>query len=148
MILDHLDNANTYIDLHPDFAAAFALLRRTDLTSLPEGRHDLNDGDSYAWIAKGPGRTPDEASIETHDQFIDIQYVVDGVDHMGWKARTALGPANEASDPDKDLAFYDDEPTVWTDVTPGMFAIYFPGDGHLPTISDGFLHKIILKIKI
>jgi len=148
MILDRLENADIYANLHPAFAAAFALLRREDLASLPEGRHEI-DGDAvYAWISKDPGRKANEASIETHDKYIDIQYVIDGVDSMGWKARKDLGPKTEESDEAKDLAFYEDTPTVWTDVTPGMFTIYFPGDAHLPAISDGMLHKVVVKIQI
>lgn len=148
MILDTLENADLYVNLHPAFAAAFALLRREDLASLPEGRHDIDGDASYAWVAKGPGRKADEAAIETHDTHIDIQYVVEGVDTMGWKARKDLGPKTAESDDAKDLAFYEDAPTVCADVTPGMFAIFFPEDAHLPTISDGMLHKVIVKIEI
>lgn len=52
MILDTLENADLYANLHPAFAAAFALLRREDLASLPEGRHDIDGDASYAWVAK------------------------------------------------------------------------------------------------
>ena len=146
MILDHIDNADTYADIHPAFAEAFAVLRRDDLSQLPEGRFAIGDG-LYGVVAKGPGRKPDQAQIETHDKYIDIQYVIDGVDTMGWKARNDLGAA-EKIDSDGDVAFYGDTPTVWTEAAPGMFAIYFPEDGHLPMIAEGSLHKVIIKVRI
>jgi YhcH/YjgK/YiaL family protein len=109
MILDVLDNADRYADLNPRFAAAFAFLRRQDLSELPVGRIDLADG-LYAVVAKGPGRKPEDALIETHDQYIDLAYVISGTDVIGWKARRDLGPAIEAPDPRADVAFYRTSP--------------------------------------
>ncbi|BCS86782.1 YhcH/YjgK/YiaL family protein [Pseudodesulfovibrio sediminis] len=148
MILDVLDNCDRYAALNPHFTTAFAFLKRQDLAKLPEGQHEV-DGDAvYAVVAKGPGRAPEDARIETHDHYIDIQYVISGTDSMGWKARKSLGAPTDASDPRADVAFYEDAPTIWTAVTPGMFAIYFPEDGHLPMISDGELHKVIMKVAV
>lgn len=148
MILDVLDNCDTYAGLNPHFATAFAFLRRPDLAELPEGRHEVDGNNVYAVVAKGAGRRPEDALIETHDASIDIQLVLDGTDRMGWKPRKALGPKTEASDPRKDVAFYKDSPMAWTKVTPGMFAIYFPEDAHMPMISDGGLHKVIMKVAV
>ncbi|WP_316901310.1 YhcH/YjgK/YiaL family protein [Pseudodesulfovibrio indicus] len=147
MIIDILDNADLYADLNPRFPAAFAFLRRPDLAELPTGRHDLEDG-LYAMIAKGPGRKVEDALIETHDQYIDLAYTIGGTDRIGWKARRDLGPAVEAPDPRGDVAFYRDAPTHWSEVGPGMIAIYFPQDAHMPFISEEELHKIVVKIRV
>jgi len=148
MILDTLENADRYASLHPNFARAFAFLRRTDLADLPVGRVEI-DGDAlFAFIAMGHGRKPDEGQIETHDNYIDIQFVIEGTDSIGWKARTDLGAPNAASRPADDVAFYDDAPTAWSPIKPGTFGVYFPEDGHLPMISDGHLHKAIVKVAI
>lgn len=147
MILDILDNADRYAGLNPHFPAAFAFLRRADLADLPAGRIDLEDG-LYAIVAKGPGRRPADALIETHDRYIDLAYVISGTDSIGWKARRDLDPAVEAPDPRSDVAFYPDRPTHWTDVAPGMIAAYFPEDAHMPMISTGEIHKIIMKVRV
>lgn len=148
MILDVLDNCDAYASLNPHFTKAFAFLRRADLADLAEGRHEVDGDNVYAVVAKGLGRSPEEALIETHDHYIDIQFVLQGSDTMGWKSRKALGPKTDASDPRSDVAFYEDAPTVWTDVTSGMFAIYFPEDAHMPMISEGELHKVIMKVAV
>ncbi|MBG0791697.1 MAG: YhcH/YjgK/YiaL family protein [Desulfovibrionaceae bacterium] len=148
MILDTLDNANAYAALNPHFKTAFAFLRRAELAELAEGRHEVDGDNVYAVVAKGRGRKPEDALIETHDRYIDIQYVLDGTDTMGFKPRRDLGPATDASDPRSDAAFYADAPTTWCAVTPGMLAIFFPEDGHLPMISDGELHKVIVKVAV
>ncbi len=148
MILDCLDNAEAYVDLNPLFMAAFKFLRRANLADLPEGRHEV-DGDAvYAPVAKGPGRKPEDALMETHDEYIDIQYVIEGVDNIGWKARKTLGKPNQRSDSHGDVEFYNDTPTSWSKVGPGEFGIYFPEDGHMPMISEGRLHKVIMKVAV
>ncbi|MGL1863847.1 MAG: YhcH/YjgK/YiaL family protein [Pseudodesulfovibrio sp.] len=148
MILDTLENIEAYASLNPNFATAFAFLRDTDLAQLPIGKNEIDGDKVYAVGIKGPGRKPDEGLLETHDKYIDIQLVLRGVDTMGWKARKDLGPTTDASDPRNDVAFYSDKPDAWTVVKAGMFAIYFPEDAHLPMISDGELHKVVVKIKV
>jgi len=148
MILDSLDQTDKYTCLNSHFATAFAMLHRSNIALFPEGRMEIDGDDVFAVIVKGAGRKPDEALLETHDKYIDIQFVIDGTDTMGWKARKKLGPATEAYNPDKDVAFYEDKPDAWTTVKPGMFAIYFPEDAHMPMISDGDLHKIIIKVAV
>ncbi len=148
MILDTLENIEAYASLNPNFATAFAFLRDTDLAQLPIGKNEVDGDKVYAVGIKGPGRKPDEGLLETHDKYIDIQLVLRGVDTMGWKARKDLGPTTDASDPRNDVAFYGDKPDAWTVVKAGMFAIYFPEDAHLPMISDGELHKVVVKVAI
>lgn len=148
MILDHIDNANRYACLNPRFATAFAMLRRSNIELLPEGRMEIDGDNLYAMIIKEPGRKPEEAMLETHDKYIDVQYVISGTDTMGWKTRKRLGKASDASKPENDVLFYDDEPDAWTEVTPGMFAIYFPEDAHMPMISENILHKIVVKVAV
>lgn len=146
MIIDILDNADDYVSLNPNLEAAINFLRRPDLAELEPGRHEVNDG-VYAMVAKGPGRKPEDALIETHDHYLDVAYVISGTDTIGWKARRDLGPVVKASDPRGDVAFYPDAPTHWTEVRPGMIAIYFPEDAHMPMIADGDIHKLIMKVK-
>ncbi len=148
MILDILENGEKYTSLNPHFTAAFEFLNRADIADLFEGRNEVDGDNAYAIVIKAPGRKPDEGLLETHDNYIDIQFVVSGVDSIGWKARKDLGPTTDASDPRNDVAFYEDKPDAWTIVRPGMFAIYFPEDAHLPMISGGDLHKIVVKVAV
>lgn len=148
MILDVLENAEVYADMNPHFMTAFKFLRRPDLAALAEGKHEVDGDNVYAVVAKGPGRKPEDALLETHGEYIDIQFVLSGVDTIGWKPRKDLGQPTEKSDPRSDVAFYEDEPVVWSAVGPGMFGIYFPEDAHMPMVSGGNLHKVILKVAV
>ena len=148
MILGVLDNADRYAALSPHLATAFAFLRRPDLAALAEGRHEVDGDNVYAVVAKGKGRKTKDALIETHDRYLDLVCVIKGTDNIGWKTRHDLGPAVESSDPRNDVEFYENAPTHWSAVEPGMIAIYFPEDAHMPMISDGEVHKIIMKVAV
>nr|WP_155932338.1 YhcH/YjgK/YiaL family protein [Pseudodesulfovibrio alkaliphilus] len=145
--MDTLANADRYAALNPRFRAAFDFLRRSDLSALPLGRVDI-DGPLYAMIAKGSGRTPMEALMETHDHYIDIHHVLSGCETIGWKARPDLGPATAETDTRTDVAFYHDKPEAWTTVSPGMIAIHFPEDAHMPMLSGGEVHKVVVKVPV
>ncbi|WP_285906314.1 YhcH/YjgK/YiaL family protein [Pseudodesulfovibrio pelocollis] len=147
MILDILAHAEQYAALNSRFQAAFDFLRRADLAALPVGRVEI-DGPLHAMVAKGPGRAPMDALMETHDRHIDVHYVLDGCETIGWKARPDLGPAAENPDPRSDAAFYSDKPVAWTTLSPGMIAIHFPEDAHMPMLSGGEVHKVVVKVPV
>lgn len=146
MIIDVLENASFYEGLNPHFAKAFAFLRQADLPDMLIGRHEVDGDNVYAVVAKGMGRVPEDALIETHDNYIDIQFVVSGTDSIGWKTRKDLGDPSGQYDTNSDVTFYKDAPTAWSAIGSGTFGIYFPEDAHMPMISDGELHKVIMKV--
>lgn len=146
MILDHLENAGKYTALNPHFATAFSVLKRTNLVCLPPGRMEIDGEDVFAMVVRGKGKSPENALLETHDRYIDVHYVLEGTDQIGWKPRTSLGPVAKATQ--GDTAFYADEPDTWTLLKPGMFAIYFPEDAHMPMISSGEICKVVIKVAV
>lgn len=148
MIIDTLHNAGLYEALNKGFSAAFSFLKRDDLASLAIGRHYIEGDTLYAVVARGPGRSRNEAPLETHQEYIDIQYVISGLDEMGWKpARDCVEPS-ERYDTRTDVAFFTDAPDMSIPVKPGMFAIFFPEDAHQPSVCSGELHKVIVKVPV
>ena len=87
MILARLEQADRYLALHPDFAAAFGFLRSQPLNDLPLGRIEIA-GAMYTTVCRSPTRQRSEARLEAHRRYIDIQYLISGVEEMGWKARS------------------------------------------------------------
>lgn len=148
MIIDCLDQFAQYVKLNKHFATAFAVLNRANLAPLNEGRMEVDGLDVFAEVIRGQGKKPGEAPLETHDQYIDIHYVLDGTDLVGWKARKDMVQPRPKEDPNADVIFYDDEPDAWVQLKPGQFAICFPEDGHVPMISFGEIHKVVVKVKV
>jgi YhcH/YjgK/YiaL family protein len=148
MILDVLENGSRYLALHPGFAKAFAFLQRADLPALPVGSYQIDDDRIYAMVAKEQGCRPEEAFLETHVKYIDIQLVLAGTDEMGWKAKAACKQPAGPYDRENDIQFFTDRPDAWLATRSGAFAIFFPEDAHLPLISAGVIHKVVVKVAL
>lgn len=146
MIIDILDNADRYVVLNKGFRSAFAFLMRSDLAELEPGRHEIMNDRVYCIVETAPGRKREEAELEAHQRYIDIQLVLDGTDTMGWKRKADCKDITRPYKPEIDVESYGDEPDAWIPVQKGMYAIFFPDDAHMPLISDGHLHKIIVKV--
>ena len=146
MILDMLENAKRYSTLHKGFAKAFDFLLRPDLKELPVGKYKIDDEHVYAMVSKEPGRKKEDAFLETHEEYIDIQLVLAGTDTMGWKSKSLCKKPTGAYDPEEDIQYFADEPDSWIATRSGAFVIFFPDDAHMPLISSGQLHKVVVKV--
>lgn len=148
MIIDSLKNADRYASLHPRFAAAFEFLRREDLATLAPGRYPVQGDDLFVIIEKAPGRARAEAKLERHRKYIDIQFVISGSDEMGWKPAGLCVGAIASYSSEKDIQFFNDPADAWITTPPGSFCIFFPEDAHAPLVSDGEIHKAIVKVAV
>lgn len=148
MIHDSLKNTSGIEKLHPLFKKAFDYLRGTDFSTMQDGRYDLEGDKLYVSISSVKGKDKNDAAIETHKKYIDIQLPLLGVEKIGWKAASALKEEVSPYNPEKDITFYVDRPTAYTKIYPGEFVIYFPEDGHAPCIGEGEIRKIVVKIAI
>jgi biofilm protein TabA len=131
--------------------AGFTFLERPDLATLPLGRHEI-DGDSvYAIIQKPMTRPPAEGRFESHEQYIDIQFLIAGEEVIGVVPVAAL-QATTPYDAGKDIMFYANPPQFQqVPLKPGQFAVFFPGDGHIPLCPAGQqmeIHKAVVKVKM
>ena len=148
MILDVLENARRYLDLHKGFAKAIDFLSRPDLQELPAAKYELDGDRVYAMVSREPGRRKEDALLETHEKYIDIQLVLAGTDEMGWKPRSLCKQPAGAYDHATDMQFFADEPDAWLATQSGAFVIFFPEDAHMPLISSGQLHKVVVKVAV
>jgi biofilm protein TabA len=148
MILDVLASGRRYLELNEGFAKAFEFLARPDLKELPAGRYGIDGERVYATVSKDPGRKREDAQLEAHEKFIDIQLVLSGTDVMGWKPRSSCAKPSGEYDQKSDLQFFTDEPDVWITTRSGAFVIFSPDDAHMPSISSGTLHKVVVKVAV
>ena len=148
MILDRLERSELYAPLHPLLPKAFAFLRETDLVALPLGRHEIDGEHLFAIAAREPARSREQARLEAHRKYIDIQVVLAGADEMGWRARSRCTSPDGEYDADADIEFFADPPDAWVAVEAGAFAVFFPGDAHAPLVGEGVLHKVVVKVAV
>jgi YhcH/YjgK/YiaL family protein len=148
MILDILANAGRYAGLHPLFPRAFEFLRDTDLQALAPGRFPIEGERLFAIVESVAGRSREDARLECHRKYIDIQLVLAGTEEMGWK------PVSDCREPvadysaERDIRFFRDVPASWVTTPPSAFCIFFPQDAHAPLVSAGSVRKVVLKIAV
>ncbi|QEN09575.1 DUF386 domain-containing protein [Oceanispirochaeta crateris] len=152
MILDTMAQAARYEAIHPRFKAAFDFIRNTDLSAIEVGRYEIDGTDVFALVQSYPSKAIEEKVFEAHKNYIDIQYIIEGVEMMGYtlpEKLTVQTPYN----PEKDCEFYDHAEMTECIVESGTYAIFFPEDPHKPgcTVSGkaaSNVKKLVLKIKL
>ncbi|MDA0577571.1 MAG: YhcH/YjgK/YiaL family protein [Verrucomicrobia bacterium] len=148
MILDSLQHADRYAALHPGFAQAFAFLRSQRPADFEPGRVPIDGDRLFALPQLVPVRRRDQALLEAHQRYIDIQYVVSGHEEMGWRPRLSCIQPRDAFDAQTDVQFFDDLPDTWVSVLPGTFTVFFPEDAHAPSVASAPVQKVVVKIAI
>ena len=148
IITDRLEHADKYYAMHPAFAKAFTFLQQKSLAELPLGRHEIDGDRMFCLINKAHGEKAEGIKLEAHRKYIDIQYVIAGVDEMGWKPTSACTLPDTAYNAEKDFELFQDQPQTWTKVPAGSFTIFFPQDAHTAMFGDGIIHKAVLKIAV
>jgi len=145
MVIDNLKNLRDYVSLNPLFAQAIDYIENTDLKALAPGKIVLVENELIVNVNEIGPKTKEQAKLETHNEYIDIQIPLTGVEQMGYTQRTDLPEAEY--DAVKDLTLYEGLADDYLTVKPGMFTLFFPSDGHAPGITPTGLKKIIVKVK-
>ena len=86
MVVDTLENLEKYASLNPLFAQAIEFLKSHDLQAMEIGKTELKGKDLLVNIAQTKPKTKEEAKLETHNEFIDIQIPLSGTEIMGYTA--------------------------------------------------------------
>lgn len=146
MVIDKIENLEKYASLNPLFAQAIEFLKSTDLNAHEIGKVKLQGDDLVVNFAQARPKTKEEAKLETHNRFIDIQIPLDGVEVMGYTPRADL-PDSEYN-AEKDITFYPGLAESYLTIKPGMFAIFFPEDGHAPGVTPDGVKKVIVKVLV
>jgi YhcH/YjgK/YiaL family protein len=147
MIIDTLDNFSKYVALNPLFADVLDFLKKNDLSRMEAGKYSIKGNDLFVNITTAKGKAPDEAVLETHVKMIDIQLPLDGPETYGYTPLCRL--PEEAYNAEKDITKYPNlMAESFIDCQPGMFAVFFPQDGHAPCISMApEIKKAIFKVR-
>ncbi len=145
MILDTLENAAKYAGIRSGLSEAFGFLDQPGLAELETGRYEISGDLVYALVQRCNGKKIEEARLEAHRKYIDIQYVISGEESMGWSPRAHLAPSDQY-DEKKDVEFFPDRPEAVIKVPAGSFAVFLPTDAHMPCIGEGSIHKVVMKV--
>lgn len=111
------------------------------------GTIPLSDGNRIL-VQEGTTRLAGNRS-EAHRNFLDIQYIVEGEETMGWAPVETLTPDGGYNDV-KDVAFYNGD-VDFMRIGAGYCYVVFPEDAHMPGVHLDQPHnykKMVLKLKV
>lgn len=147
MILDTLDRLECYGYISPLMGKVLEFFRTTDLSALQPGRIDLQGDDLFVNVNRQNAQTRDEAPIEAHKEYIDIQVPISSDEEMGFISAPFMPAPSKPYSADRDVAFYPGLCDTYLNVRNGMFTVFFPGEGHAPAITKDGILKLIVKIR-
>lgn len=146
-------NKESYLniqDLHPTIKECLDVITKINIEDFKHGRFDLGSGCFAIHSEYETFPISETVIIEGHKKYVDLQYVVDGLESIFYILASEIEDKN-----------YDESNDVWKTpidfnkvqrikLSPGEFLLLYPEDGHGPqycfdeTPSD--VKKIVVKI--
>ena len=110
---------------------AAAYLDGLDLVNMPVGKYPINDN-FYFFVQEYQSNDNPEPKLESHKNYVDIQYIVTGREIIN-VANTAELETLVSYDPEKDIAFWKlPEKTMRTVLSAGSYIVLYPKNAHQP----------------
>lgn len=152
MVVGNIKDANRYYSLHKSFKEVFDFLETLSVENCSQGivgeGYRVNLSGKYAdtvdVCAEG-----EERLFESHREYIDIHYCIDGCEEMGYNNVSRIVPTSEYM-ADDDYQLYTGEFSL-IKLKPGDFCIVFPEDAHIPCLAGDENKKVlkaVAKIKL
>lgn len=151
MIFDLAKNLDFYkaLGIGDRYAKAVDFLKNTDLKALEPGKYEIDGKNVYANVVSYTTIPWEDAKFEAHENYTDIQYVIEGSEVMTYAPVDQL-TLSVPYNAEKDVMFFDNSnPGLQIAVNEGEYLIFQPWDGHKPKAANGELapvKKVIVKI--
>lgn len=152
MIVDNLSNSKKYYVLSEKFEKAFEFIKKATEENLHIGKYEIDGTEVYGLVQEYETKTEEQGKFEGHRKYIDIQYMISGIERIE-VIDISKAKANTEYNDEKDIEFYDNnEKTGNVVLEAGEYAILYPNDIHKPGMTFGAkatnVRKIVVKVKI
>jgi len=150
MIITTLAHADEQVKWTPALQAAFSFLRSIDAANLQDGHIAIDGERVFAIVSRYSTKVKDHwIEMEGHRKYIDLQYLVQGEESIGWASAEQVTPTipyQSESDAWKGgLAL---ELVTWVKLSAGQVAVLYPSDAHAPQYASETpapVWKIVVK---
>ena len=151
MIYDSLENLKRYTNVKCiDKINKFII--ENDISNLPHGDIEINGEELFVKVLRYKPSEADDNFFETHNDYMDVQIVFEGVELMQFVQPKFTKETNEFQ-LNGDFTFFKASNQV-SDLVVGEkeFTIFFPGEPHKPgciySNNKSEILKIVFKVKI
>jgi len=148
MIIDRIGNFHLYHAVHPRFKRAFDYIHQINVDTIPAGRYEIDGEAMYALVQEYNTKPKELGTWEAHRRYIDLQYVVQGVEGIGYANINQLTQGEY--DASRDFLPLHGEGDLVT-VHSGSFVLLLPEDAHMPGMAIGSpvpVKKVVIKIAV
>ena len=148
MIIDKIENLNIYANLSERLAKGIDYINNSDFSKIDLGTYKIEGDDVFAMVQEYDTREIDNCKLEGHSKYIDIQYIIEGEEHIGLTSKT--NQELEERNDEGDYAFYKGDSTLFK-FNPSVFGIFFPDDLHMPCVGlnkKSKVRKVVVKVRI
>lgn len=132
-------------------ARALEIIEDLDWETVACGRYDVDD-ELYYMVQEYETKYPEQARYEAHEKYVDIQYIVKGIERMEF-AETSKLKVTESYDSEKDVKFLEEPKVIDASIVEaGDYRIFYPEDAHRPGLcvdnKPAKVKKILAKVLI
>lgn len=116
-------------------------------------KYILKGEELYAAVSSYETKAMENAVLEAHRKYIDVQTLVSGKEVIGYFPLKNMSVKTEY-DTNKDAAFFNipAEKPWMNNLVPGVFQVFFPQDAHMPCLcvsgKSEKVKKIVFKIHV
>ncbi|MDE6469806.1 MAG: YhcH/YjgK/YiaL family protein [Eubacterium sp.] len=151
MIFDKMDNISDYYDELPLLTKVKKFVDDFNKNKPADGTYEIDGKRVYAMIQSyRTKQQTEEMMFEAHKKYIDLQYIVSGIEKIRWARLDKVDLVEENYTSGGDIAFYEGDAMFDFTLTKNTFLLLCPQDAHLPGLSadkDVHVRKIVFKIE-
>lgn len=155
MFIGNIDNIDKDGgDFHAVIYSVLEYLRNTDFTNIANGSFPMPHMDFIVKVQRYKTRPISELNPEAHEKFIDVQFVFEGEEVLGWCPLSPELKIIQHYDSETDVAFFKKLlPESSMMLSARMYAVLFPLDVHRPcgSLDDDEpeqVTKVVVKVPV
>lgn len=150
MIIDQLHNASLYSSINSRIGNALSFLKGNPISEWPAGRYEIPISGMYLLIQQYNTYKQDKMFWEAHRDHIDVQYIIDGEETMGYAPVSELTVTGDFLDT-KDVLVLEGNGKLFFTMQKGDFVVFYPQDAHMPCLTlrePEMVKKAVVKIRV
>ncbi len=150
MFVGHIQDQNA--PLPAQIAAAIQHLRDTDYSTMEPGKYPIDGEQMFALVQDPITQEWESGFPEFHARYTDVQYLLSGEEAIAYLPPNPQAQVRDNFLAERDIAFVQQQENETRIVlTPGMFAVFYPGELHRPCrlVQQSMrIKKVVIKIAI
>lgn len=150
MIYDTKNHLLQYKGISRNLDIAINYLLQNDISGLTPGKYPINGDSVFLMIQEMKPLPRKLAKWESHRKYVDIQYLIQGKESIGFQKTDSLKVKKSYSETN-DITFYEDNGNgFFVDLQEDSFVVCFPTDAHMPLVGNAntAIKKAVIKVEV